>query len=125
MKTLNAIKHDLSWAIGSEKAFHQPLTRNFNYTEGMKEYFTLAQAWWLHDIFGTEVYSAVVKKDPDTYYAKIVVEGSKAVITCRDYKDNVFYTRKINFTTHPEGEMDFHIGFLDDIQLIICLPSES
>lgn len=124
MESLNAIKHKLRYHIGSEQIFHQ-LIRNCCYTEGMKDYFTLAQCWWLYDIIQTEIHDIVSKRDPDTYYIKFKVDKEKkAIIKMVDWKKNVLFEREIEWTTHPEGKMEFHIGF-DGFRSIVCLPSEN
>lgn len=123
MKNLNAIKQDLQQHYGSD-TLKYGFIRNCCYSEGMSDYYKQAECYWLHDIFQTEFHNAVKKQVPDTYYVRLTVKDSKAKVVMQDYRDIVIHVREINWTTHPEGVMNFHFGW-DGVRSIICLPQEN
>ncbi len=123
MKNLKAIKQDLQQHYGSD-TLKYGFIRQCCYSEGMSDYYKQAECYWLHDIFQTEFHNAVKKLTPDTFYIRLTVKDSKAKVVMQDYRDIVIHVREINWTTHPEGEMDFHFGW-DGQRSIICLPQEN
>jgi len=125
MKTLNAIKADLNHHCGSEQFYHG-LIKNSIYTEGVRDYFTQAECFWLSYIVSTEFHNVVKRLSPDTYYLTVEVnkEDSSCVITLDDYKRIRLHTRKVDYTTHPYGKMNLILGW-DGARSILCLTNEN
>lgn len=122
-KTMSTIKEDLRFFIGSEMIYHG-MIKNSCYTEGFKAYLEACSCYWLYDIIQTEFLNAVRKHSPDTYYITVNTLKSKTTILLQDWEDKQIYTRVIDVTTHPEGEIEFHFGW-DGQRAIICLSSEN
>lgn len=120
---LNEIKHKLKKCNGSEGLFHG-LLKTCCYTDGFKLYMELAKSYWLYDIVQTEFFNVIKLKKPDIYYLRVNVEALECTITLEDYKEDILYQRNVNFSTHPDGQIDFHFGW-DGERGIICLPNEN
>ena len=100
------------------------MLKKCTYTEGVKDYYSQANCYWLHDIFQTELHRRVKLLKPDLYYVNIKVENNRAEIVMVDYKDNELYSKVVSFTDHPEGTMTLYFGWNGDTSTI-CLPSEN
>ena len=121
--TLNAIKEKLHAFYGTEH-YYKGIVPNCLYTDGFKAYMEMAACFWLFDIIQTECFDVIRKLRPDTHYFTIEVNKEKAHLHLKDYQDNLLWERKIDFTTHPEGNISFPFGFDGEIG-VICLHSEN
>lgn len=122
---INQLSAELMQYYGSENLYHNFLNLNSRYTDGVKAYLELAKAYWLYDIIQTEVFNVLKKKDtPDAYYFKIVAKQGKAYLYLKDYKEVMLWEKKIDFTTHIDGEVFLECGW-DGKTMITCLPSEN
>lgn len=124
MKTLNAIKADLSQHYGSETFTRHAILKNCIASEGAMDYFEQAECFWLWDIIATECHAIIMELEPDVHYFKIVSKDGQADLTLDNYEDTRLWDRHIGFTTHPEGEMELVVGW-DGSRTTICLHSEN
>jgi hypothetical protein len=123
-KSMNEIKHQLKWATGTETWFRHSLVRKSLRTEGIEMYLDIAQAYWLMDIIATEFHNQVLNKAGRTHYITLKVEGSKAVIKMTNGEGTLIYERRISYTDHVEGEIQFNFIY-DGEYSVLCLPSEN
>lgn len=125
IQNMNLLKQQLRQHSGGSGLYYHSLTPRCNYTIGMKDYFTKAECWWLHDILATEFHNALVKnKVNDSYYVTIRVADAKAIVSMENYCDEIIYTRTVDFTTHPTGEFEFVMAW-DGKRSILCLHNEN
>ena len=113
---------ELQQFIGSEQVYFHPLYRTMKYTDGVRHFATAAGAYWLLDIVGTEYHPQTVGERPKWDYflsIKLVVEGSKGVITVTDGNYTTFAERKVPYTDCPEGTWRFYLT-----DSVLLLPSE-
>lgn len=124
MKNLNAIKADLACHIGSETFTRHGFVATSVATEGAIDYFTQAECFWLWDIIATECHNIIRAMVPEVHYFTIKAKDAEADLKLVDWEDNVLWERHIDFTTHPDGEMELHFGW-DGYRTTVCLPSEN
>jgi len=53
-----------------------------------------------------------------------MAQDAEAVIEMKNYRDDILYKKEIGFTTHPDGEMTFKVGYNGQNRSIMCLLSE-
>ena len=121
---LNEIKHLLRGHTGSDSIYKHRIFPKVNYTEGFRDYMIKAKAYWISDLL-IEVVKPLAIRNPDTYNGVVIVDKENTCnIIISDYKETVMYSKFISWTTHPQGEMKFQVGW-DGERLIACLPSEN
>jgi hypothetical protein len=111
---------------GCDHYIRIPLT-GLTITDGVKDLADTG-CWWLMDIIGTEVKSAL-KRDPQGSQGalgeiEVMVKGNKAVITMSTDDDaGPVHTRKVDYTDMPAGTWKFFIQY-DGTETILILTSE-
>lgn len=113
-------KADLMQFTGSEQWYRHGLVRKVLYTDGVKYVAETAGAYWLVDEIAFGQREAVVASEEfQVWTLKVDLAASNAVLTCDDGDDRVVFTKRIEFTDFPLGEIRFY--FTDNV---ILLPSE-
>lgn len=110
------LKTELSNYYGTTEWFKHSLSV-MTYTEGVQAFAEGAGAYWLLDIFATEVFPLL--KTEDFLNIEVMVKKSKATILVDDGNDSILFKKAISFTDCPEGTWQF---FLTDN--VLMLPSE-
>ena len=135
IKNLKQISNKLSslgHGMGTDQFYHR-LNKRAVYTDGMKNFFELAEAQWLYDVIETEFYDALKKlATPDKYYLMVTSKDNEANIVLTDYRDNEIHKRHIGFTDLPEGEILFYMAYMEyqdragnwTHRVTTCLPIE-
>lgn len=126
MKNLNLIKHELNQYYGCIQPFHG-MNKNSIYTDGIKHLLEEAECYWLYDIIQFEIYDLLRRKNVlDVFYFTISVkkDSDVAELFLRDYKKDVIWAKKIDYTDFPYGELEFVVGW-DGERLTTCLHSEN
>ena len=109
------LAQDLRHFTGSMDLYKQPdFLGGLLYTEGVQHFCEKAGAYWFLDIIGTEIH-----KQYDEGFISLDVKDDKGTITVTDGNEEVYYTRKIDYTDAPEGDWKF--WYMNDTLL---LPSE-
>jgi hypothetical protein len=116
---------DLSQFTGTELWHRHPLNRRFTYTDGVAFFAEQAKAYWLLDIFATEL-AAPLKQADGMLFVTCKVEGSSAELSAvRDGGEPLLWRRRIDFTDCPEGEWKFYVAEGGPAgSTVIMLPSE-
>ena len=60
----------------------------------------------------------------DTFNFKIISAEDEAKLTLQDYTGQLIWSRDIEYTDFPTGEIDLVCGW-DGNKMITCLPSEN
>jgi hypothetical protein len=117
------LAQDLRHFTGSMDLYKQPdFLGGMLYTEGVQHFCEKAGAYWFLDIISTEIHSLWGGHPDERLYDAFItltVADNQAYITATDGDDNVYYTRKLEYTDAPEGDWKF--WYMNDTLL---LPSE-
>ena len=102
------------------------LFRNLFLTDGAKYVAENASAYWLMDVIASHQPKALKNNLlRDFQVWKIVVENSKAVVSCyADSDQPPIIQQKIEYTDFPEGEFTLWVEPLGGGRYLILLPSE-
>ena len=122
MTSTTDLTTELQQFTGTELWHRNPLYKNMLYTDGVKYFAEEAGAYWFLDIVGTEYHPQTVGERPKWDYflsIKLVVDGSKGVITVTDGNYTTFAERKVPYTDCPEGTWRFYLT-----DNVLLLPSE-
>lgn len=118
MSNLRASSSEISNALaqctGTEFWYRHPLARACLYTDGVRIFCTMAEAYWFLDIVATEVLP--MQKHQPFIAVTLSVKGAQAVITAQDGNYNHFWKRDIEFTDCPEGDWKFYL--IDNVLLV-------
>lgn len=119
MSQINSLStSDLAQFIGTEKIYR--LTHRHVLTDGTKYLAEQARAFWLMDAIA----SYLTPRYEDYFaVARLVVDGSSAVLSLDDGNDNVFATQAIEYTDFPLSEIKLYCSF-DGTHWVIMLTSE-
>jgi hypothetical protein len=91
------LAQDLRHFTGSMDLYKQPdFLGGLLYTEGVQHFCEKAGAYWFLDIISTEIHS--IHNQSYDAFITLTVADSQAWITVTDGDDNVYYTRKIDYT---------------------------
>lgn len=119
---------------GCNRYFRHLKSRDFHYTDGIKEVLDLCDAYWLLDMIGTEAAPAL-RADYANTYASIgfieldVSEGSAYIRLTTDDDHPAVWKRQIEHTDFPAGGWVFKLG-LNSVLVpgatvcVMCLLSE-
>lgn len=119
MSQINSLStSDLAQFTGTEKLYR--ITRRHVLTDGTKYLAEEGRCFWLMD--------AIASHLPPSYQdyfavARLVVNGSSAVLSLDDGNDNVFATQAIEYTDFPLSEIKLYCSF-DGTHWVIMLTSE-
>lgn len=117
---------DLAQFTGTERWYRHPLAlgARVTYTEGVKYFAEKAGAFWLLDIFATELPKLAVEYGIIFVDAK-AKDGKAELSAVRDSGEAPLWSRSIDFTTLPDGDWRFYMatGGPGD-SVVILLPSE-
>lgn len=112
-KSSNEISNALAQCTGTEHWYRHPLVRSFLYTDGVRIFCTMAEAYWFLDIVATEVLP--IQTHQPFIAVTLAVKGDTAVITAEDGNYNHLWKRDIAFTDCPEGDWKFYL--IDNVLL--------
>lgn len=115
--TSTDIRSELESFTGTEHWYRHPLVRSVIYTDGVKYFADKMGAYWMIDIFATELFK--LQRDHGFLAITALVVGSRAALVATDGNRNMVWSRNIEFTDCREGEWAFY--FVGDC---IMLPSE-
>lgn len=114
------LAQDLRHFTGSMDLYKQPdFLGGLLYTEGVQHFCEKAGAYWFLDIISTEIHCGHPDERLYDAFITLTVADNQAYITATDGDDNVYYTRKVDYTDAPEGDWKF--WYMNDTLL---LPSE-
>ena len=115
---VSEIQSALGTFSGSERFYRHALNLNVIFSEGARFVAESCGAYWLVDEIALAQYNHKVKAE-DFQVWKLVVTGSKAVLTMGDGNDHVMFRMPLQFTDFPLPEITlwFENG-------TIYLPSE-
>ena len=118
MNSTQNLQSELSQFIGTEKLYR--ITSRHVLTDGTKYLVEQAKSFWLFDAIASHL-----TRSYDDYFAvaRLVVNGSSAVLTLDDGNDNVFATQAIEYTDFPLNEIKLYCSF-DGEHWVIMLTSE-
>jgi hypothetical protein len=119
MSQINSLStSDLAQFTGTEKLYR--ITRRHVLTDGTKYLAEEGRCFWLMDAISSHLTSS-----HDDYFAvaRLVVNGSSAVLSLDDGNDNVFATQAIEYTDFPLSEIKLYCSF-DGAHWVIMLTSE-
>ncbi|HQR86487.1 MAG: hypothetical protein B7Y59_03920 [Burkholderiales bacterium 35-55-47] len=118
MNSTHNLQSELSQFIGTEKLY--PITSRHVLTDGTKYLAENEKSFWLFDAIA----SHLTRSYEDHFaVARLVVNGSSAVLTLDDGNDNVFATQAIEYTDFPLNEIKLYCSF-DGEHWVIMLTSE-
>jgi hypothetical protein len=110
---------------GCNSKFRHPLARQFVYSDGVKE-CAEAGCYWLLDIVGTEVVSAM--RNHAAYFQGlaflhvVVKEGKASLSLMQDEGESPKWGRRLDYTDMPDGKWVFYVA--DEGNVFMFLPSE-
>lgn len=84
---------------GTDNYYRHELTRML-YTDGVRYVADKAGAHWLIDKIATHQMVDRFRREEFQVW-KLMVTGSKALLTCDDGNDNVFHSEEITYTDFP------------------------
>ena len=118
MNSTQNLISELSQFIGTEKFYR--ITPRHLLTDGTKYLAEQAKCFWLMTAI-----SSYLTQSYDDYFAvaRLVVNGSSAVLTLDDGNDTVFATQQIEYTDFPLNEIKLYCSF-DGEHWVIMLTSE-
>ena len=118
MNSTQNLQSELSQFIGTENFYR--ITSHHLLSDGTKYLAEKAKCFWLMDA----VASHLPKYFADYFcVARLVVNGSSAVLTIDDGNDNVYATQHIEYTDFPLNEIKLYCSF-DGEYWVIMLTSE-
>lgn len=118
MNSTHNLQSELSQFIGTEKLYR--ISSRHVLTDGTKYLAEQAKSFWLFDAIASDL-----SLSHDDYFAvaRLVVNGSSAVLTLDDGNDNIFASQAIEYTDFPLNEIKLYCSF-DGEHWIIMLTSE-
>lgn len=127
METTSQLLLALRHHIGSGNYYHHPLNKKCYYTDGVRDLFQRAKAFWLLDIFITELYEVARYIEVGTYDMELEVFNNRtAQLILHNYgnRNAPLFIKELNFTDFPIGKIGFIVGNHGEGRVIICLPQE-
>jgi hypothetical protein len=118
MNSTQNLQSELSQFIGTEKYYR--ITQRHLLTDGTKYLAEQAKCFWFFDAIASHLTQSY-----DDYFAvaRLVVNGSSAVLKLDDGNDAVFATQTIEYTDFPMTEIKLYCSF-DGEHWVIMLTSE-
>lgn len=118
MNSTQNLQSELSQFISTEKLYR--ISHRHVLTDGTKYLAEQAKCFWLMDAIASHL-----TRSYDDYFAvaRLVVDGSSAVLTLDDGNDYVFATQAIEYTDFPLSDIKLYCSF-DGEHWIIMLTSE-
>jgi hypothetical protein len=118
MNSKQNLQSELSQFIGTEKIYR--ITSRHVLTDGTKYLAEHAKSFWLFDAIASHL-----TRSYEDYFAvaRLLVNGSSAVLTLDDGNDNVLATQHIEYTDFPLNKIKLYCSF-DGVHWVIMLPSE-
>ena len=117
------LRQSLAQFTGTERWHRHPLSRHVTMTDGALHFAEAAGAWWLMDIFATELLKILRTEGFVSLHCR--VKNGEALLVADDGNGHVLWTRVIDHTDCPEGDWDFYMGEGGpDGTNVIMLPSE-
>ncbi len=119
MSQINSLStSDLAHFTGTEKLYR--ITRRHVLTDGTKYLAEEGRCFWLMDAVASHLTPSY-----DDYFAvaRLVLNGSSAVLSLDDGNDHVFATQAIEYTDFPLSEIKLYCAF-DGTHWVIMLTSE-
>lgn len=118
------LRANLSQFTGSEQWYRHPLNRSVTYTDGAKAFADEAGAYWLFDIFATELFT-LTRQHEIIFITCDVKNGKAELYAKRDADQPNLWQRSIAFTDCPEGSWPFWMASGGPLgTVVILLPSE-
>lgn len=111
----------LAYATDCQQPYFHPNFKKLVYSDNIKLLCTKAQSYWLLDIIGS-VLPQIQQHDFSVIKLDVYRLGNgqtKALFTCDDGDDKVYYRQTIEFTDFPIDEISFY--YENDL---LYLPSE-
>lgn len=102
------LAQDLGYYTGSEHWYRVGIAPRVTYTDGVKYFAETAQAWWLIDIWATELPQHLKREGFLAMVAR--VNDNKADLSATDGNNKTVWQRQISYTDCPEGEWKFYFG---------------
>lgn len=118
MNSTHNLQSELSQFIGTEKLYR--ISSRHVLTDGTKYLAEQAKSFWLFDAIASHL---TLSHDDYFAVARLVVNGSSAVLTLDDGNDNVFASQAIEYTDFPLNEIKLYCSF-DGEHWVIMLISE-
>lgn len=119
MSQINSLStSDLAQFTGTEKLYR--ITRRHVLTDGTKYLAEEGKCFWLMDAIASHL---TLSYEDYFAVARLVVDGSSAVLSLDDGNDNVFATQAIEYTDFPLSEIKLYCSF-DGTHWVIMLTSE-
>jgi hypothetical protein len=119
MSQINSLStSDLAHFTGTEKLYR--ITRRHVLTDGTKFLAEQGRCFWLMDAIAS---CLTPSYDDHFAVARLVVDGSSAVLSLDDGNDNVFATQAIEYTNFPLSEIKLYCSF-DGNDWVTMLTSE-
>jgi hypothetical protein len=114
MNLTQNLQSELSQFIGTEKLYR--ITHRHVLTDGTKYLAVQARCFWLIDAIASHLIQSY-----DDYFAvaRLVVNGSSAVLTLDDGNDNVFATQAIEYTDFPLSDVKLYCAFDGEFWVIM------
>jgi hypothetical protein len=109
---------NLAQFTGTQKYYR--ITRHHVLTDGTKYLAEEGRCFWLMDAIASHLTPSY---DDHFAVARLVVNGSSAVLSLDDGNDNVFATQAIEYTDFPLSEIKLYCSF-DGTHWVIMLTSE-
>lgn len=114
------LSRELMHFTGSETWFRHGIVRDILFTEGAKYLADKAGAYWLLDeIALCQRYEPRVAAEEFQLWTLTVNVDLTGVITCEDGNGQVVYTKQLEYTDFPQGEVKLYCT-----NNTILLPSE-
>lgn len=121
--TREELEAALSHYTGTEQYFRHGLNHTVVYTDGVAFFAKAAGAYWMLDIFATELPGHC--RRAEFLSIKMHVAERRARLLADDGKGKVLWQRKIDFTDCPAGEWSFFMAVGGpDATLVVMLPRE-
>ena len=104
---------------GSEHWYLHSLARKVTYTDGAQYVAESGGAYWLIDEIALNQTEPKIATEEFQVWRLMVNSDKTATLTCDDGNGNIVFTKPIEYTDFPLGEIAFY--FIDNV---IMLPTE-
>jgi hypothetical protein len=124
MTDIHEFLGNLAQYTGTEHYYRHALNRNVTFTDGVKYFAETAGAFWLLDIYATEL-DKLARKHGIIFATATAKDGKATLSAARDSGRKPLWTRDIDFTTLPDGEWPIWIAEGGpENTVVLMLPSE-
>jgi hypothetical protein len=118
------LQRSLLHFTGTDRYYRHILCRNVVFTDGMKMFADTAGAYWLIDIFATEL-TGYVRKHGMLFLACVVKDSAAILTACHGNAKRPLWSRSIDITDLPDGTWNFYMGTGGpEDTIVLFLPSE-